>query len=31
MTVNCDFDLGRGNLIFGRDTASHFALPLCEI
>ena len=31
LTLNCDLDLGCGNLNFARDTPSHFVLSFCEV
>ena len=31
LTLDCDLDLGRGNLNFVCDTPSHFALSSCEV
>ena len=31
LTIDCDLELGRGNLNFVRDISSHFALSSCEV
>ena len=31
LTLDCDLDLGHGNLNFVHDTPSHFALSFCEV
>ena len=31
LTLDCDLELGHGNLNFVRDTPAYFALSYCEV